>query len=427
MAEEPGKTQGIVKKRAARRPELRIVLDTNQLYTASASDLLREEVAQLIQDCPRHQDVSFLWYIPEVVRLERRHQMWQAGRELLPPVKKLERLLGHSLAISEEILTERVEAAIQKHLATLSLQILPVDTGRVDWHRLIHDAAGRRPPFDPGKNEKGFRDALVAESFLQLVEDSPKTASICRVALVTSDGLLASAVQARTTGAANVRILKSLDELKDLVNTVVADVTEDFVRAIRDAAGPCFFAEDDQGSLYFSAKVRDEIMSKFGSELLSKPSAAEARKNGTWFISPPRFNRKKGQRLHWVSTVKVEAKAVRDEAYSAYPLTSTSSTVVSALSPSTYVASGIQPQDFTLVPWSSMTGQLSTNVASGTFAGLMGGAQSLFQTREVIVAQGHSVFEVLWSVTVTARRKLVNPTVDEVRHVETTWSGAPAV
>lgn len=434
MAEEPGKTQGNMKKRTKRKPELRIVLDTNQLYTGSASDLLREEVVQLILDCRRHQDVSLVWYIPEVVRLERRHQMQQAGRELLPSVNKLERLLGHGLGISEDILTDRVGAAIGKQVATLSLQILPIDTGRVDWRRLIDDSAGRRPPFEPGKNEKGFRDALVAESFLQLVEDSPRTAAICRVVLVTADGLLASAVEARTTDAVNVRILKSLDELRDLVNTVVADVTEDFVKAIRDAAGPYFFEKNNQDSLYLSAKVRDQIVSRFGSELSSKPSGAEARKNGTWFINPPRFSKKKGQRVHWVSTVRVEAKAVRNEAYPDYGPASIGSTVVSSLSPGTFVPLGIQPQIFSRAPSSLWLAEPSSNIAHGTFAGhgspnppVLEGPPPLFRMREVIVAEGQSVFEVLWSVTVTANRKLVSPRVDEICHVETTWNGGPAV
>ncbi len=436
MADDPSAGSNKVKKRPARKPELRIVLDTNQLYTGSASDLLRQEIAQLVQDCRRHQDVAFLWYIPEVVRLERRHQMLEAGRQLLPPLQRLERLLGHSLGISEEILTERVGAAIEKQLATLDLKVLPIDTSRVDWRRLIEDAAGRRPPFEPGKHEKGFRDALVAESVIQLIHDSPKSPTACRVALVTADGLLASTVETRTSEAANVRILRSLDELRDLVNTVVADVTEDFVKAIRELAELCFFVKGDENSLYYSAKVRDQVASRFGSELRSTPPRAEARKNGTWFVSPPRFSKKRGQRVHWVSTVRVAAKAIRNEAYTDYDLGSIGGTVVSGLPQNVVISPTTQPRNHALLPSSYISfGQPSKDMATlytmafpgGESLRGLGDLQPVSRTREVVVAEGQSVFEVFWSVTVTARRKLVNPAVDDVRHVETTWEGGPAV
>jgi hypothetical protein len=40
---------------------------------------------------------------------------------------------------------------------------------------------------------------------------------------------------------------------------------------------------------------------------------------------------------------------------------------------------------------------------------------------KTIVAKGHSTFHVVWSVTITARRKFVNPKVNLVDFVETVW------
>lgn len=105
------------KQRARKKPlEVRIVLDTNLLCTGSASDLLRQEAASLIEDSRRHSDLQFAWYIPEIVKLERVYQMREAARELLPPLAKLEKLLGHNLGIGEAVLDDRVNSAIDKQV-----------------------------------------------------------------------------------------------------------------------------------------------------------------------------------------------------------------------------------------------------------------------------------------------------------------------
>ena len=433
MAGDPPKGRKVSKKRALRNLELRVVLDTNQLYTGSASDLVRQEVAELAQECRRHQDVVIRWYIPDVVRLERRYQMLEAAQKLLPSVQRLERLLGHGLAISEEILADRVSSAIERQLATLDLQVLPLDPGRVDWPRLIEDAAGRRPPFQAGEHEKGFRDALILETVVQLIDDSPKSPKACRIALVTADGLLASTVEAQTKDAGNVRILRSLDELRDLVNTIVADVTEDFVNAIREVAQACFFVKDDEDSLYYSAKVYDQIASRFATELGGKPLGADARRNVAVNIGPPRFSKKNRQRVHWVSTIRVSAKALRDETPAGSEpgrmgdiifSTSSSSPDAVFLSALQGLYSKAQPSihEFYSDVWKDMPAMRAlTAFGSGTRGGSAVGQPGV-RTHDVVVAQGESVFEVSWTATVTSRKKLVHPVVDDIRHVETTWT-----
>jgi hypothetical protein len=47
--------------------------------------------------------------------------------------------------------------------------------------KLTLDAAYRKPPLKDGETEKGFRDRIIVETFLQLVDDSPKTPTICRI------------------------------------------------------------------------------------------------------------------------------------------------------------------------------------------------------------------------------------------------------
>ena len=215
----------VERKRAKTRTGfLKVVFDTNVLYTQQASDLLRREALELIQKNSNHADLKVEWLLPETVRHERQFQMNQWGEELLPPLQRLERLLGHGLGITKEVIEQRINEAVESQLSNTGLTVLLLDVNRVDWNRLMLDAAYRLPPFQAGP-EKGFRDALVVESFTQLVEDSPKSPQSCRVALVTGDKLMTESVNTRIGSASNVRILPSLEELQSLISTLVAEVT----------------------------------------------------------------------------------------------------------------------------------------------------------------------------------------------------------
>ena len=149
-----------------RKPELKVVFDSNILYTGTASDLINQSVGLLINESSRHQDITLSWYLPEIVVLERTYQMTRKGLELLPSIQKLEQLLGHNLNITSEIIEGRVKDAVEKQLTQYSITVAKLAVEKVDWDTLIHNSAFRRAPFDLGEKEKGFRDAVLAETFL---------------------------------------------------------------------------------------------------------------------------------------------------------------------------------------------------------------------------------------------------------------------
>ena len=240
-------------KKKAKSPELKVVFDTNVLWTGSASDLLKQEVLELINANSHHSDLTVTWCLPDVVRHERQFQMLRQSLELLPSIHKLERLLGHNLNITEQIIDQRVQEAVERQIKEIDLYVLSLDPSSVDWNQMMLNSAYRRPPFSPGEKEKGFRDALVAEEFIQLVSSSPVTPKICRVALVTSDGMLAEAIKDRTIEATNVRILLSLEELKGLINTLVAEISEEFVAKIQAKAQSYFYEKDQEETLYYNS------------------------------------------------------------------------------------------------------------------------------------------------------------------------------
>lgn len=131
--------------KTTKKPEVRIVLDTNALFSGSCSDLVNEKTRDFIKENSSFSDVTTSWYMPEVVISERAYQMRSRGLDLLPSVHKLERLLGHNLAITGDILALRVQEAIKRQMDELKLVCNAVFHGR-HWckdSREVQGSAGR--------------------------------------------------------------------------------------------------------------------------------------------------------------------------------------------------------------------------------------------------------------------------------------------
>jgi hypothetical protein len=90
----------------------------------------------------------------------------------------------------------RIKQVVERQMTQLGLEELRLDPSTVDWERFMIDAAHRRPPFEPGEKEKGFRDAIILECFLQRIENS-RWPTPPRIVLVTGDKLLRTAAEAR--------------------------------------------------------------------------------------------------------------------------------------------------------------------------------------------------------------------------------------
>jgi hypothetical protein len=166
-----------------KKPSLKIhvVLDTNAVFTDAPEQLLNNETREFLAEIAQSSDPETTVYLPDVVRLERRHQMSQRARKLLPGLAKLEALLGHKLGISEEIVDQRVEKSTLDQLAAAGLVELGVDESKIDLKNLILRSVTRQAPFDPGEKEKGFRDAIILETFYQKVENLPTSSQVCRI------------------------------------------------------------------------------------------------------------------------------------------------------------------------------------------------------------------------------------------------------
>jgi PIN domain-containing protein len=403
------------------KPQLLVVFDTNALYTGSASDLVQEEVTKLIQESV-FPDLEIRWYLPDIVRHERQYQMQKRAADLLPALAKVEKLLGHHLGIDEAILKSRVEDAIVKRCESLGLMSLALDSAIVDWNRVIVDAVYRRAPFEDGDKEKGFRDCMIAECFLQLVASSPSTPSICRIVLVTNDGLLAAAAKSRTADRANVGVLSTLNELKGLINTLVSQVSEDFLSPLKPKAGKLFFVPRDESTLFYKERVLKLLQSKFKEDLSAKPPDATARDNGTWKVSTPNFVKKTGRRVQWSSRISVECEATKEaprttwaSGFNAVPAkTKLSDLLLATPDKSSWGLPGIEEiSGAHNTMYLSQLGNPPTEIP--TFY------PTLVASARTTTHRGVDIYEVVWSVDVTTRGELRKAGIDEIKHIGLQW------
>ena len=367
--------------------QLRVVLDTNILWVDSASDLVRREVATLLKGSI-FPDVTILWYLPDVVLHERQYQMQRKALELYPSVTKIERLLGQQLNTTKDAFLKRVETVVVEECHRLGILTLDLDTKRVEWQRLIGKALYRKPPFQEGETEKGFRDSLVAEAFLQLVASPAEPPHLCRTVFVTSDKLLATTVRGEMS-TPSAAVLSGIGELTGLINTLIANVDERFIARLQAKAAKLFFVSGERkDTLYYQEDLYGRIVKDFESDLNDAPDEVTYRKNGQWWVSEPQFVRKHVGRMFWATRLDVEAKAIKLD---------------------------IEHWQSSLDPSAFPTGMT-------TLASLMsGGVAGLPPIKKTVTHKGTDSYEVGWSTEVTITEELENPRIGEIKHIGINW------
>lgn len=399
------------KKATHQRVHLKVVFDTNALYVTehsigSASDLVRPEIANLISES-KYPDLDISWHLPEVVRHERQYQMQTHALNLRGSINKIEKLLSHSLLLTDQALVTHVKTKIDETKERLGLQELTLRHESVDWPALIHAAQYRLAPFQVGDKEKGFRDALLVESFLQLVADSPKTPAICRVVLVTSDVLTGEAVKSRIATSRNASVLTNIEELRGLINTIVSNAGEAFISQLQPKATRLFFVTaENQNTLYFKEKIAEKLTAKFRSRLDLLPEGTMFRKNLKWHIHRPNFSRKDGRRIFWTSRLETEVEAGTLNREENKPETN----FISAL---TVPSSG-----YSFMPSETALTKVATSYIGASddlsrYLTVYGGDT----TKRVVTHKGRDVYEVLWSTEVTMTKELKKAKIEDIKHV----------
>lgn len=378
--------------------KLFVIFDTNVLFTQVASDLIRNDTQRIIEGNSSHGDLEIEWCLPEVVIGERKYQMLGKANDLLPNMQKLERLLGHKFGVGEDTLELHVDKAISNSIEKHKMRTIGINASEIDWNDLIEHSVKRLPPFESTEKEKGFRDAIIAHSFLQLHKASPSTPNICRLALVSEDQRLREYVAELTKGSNNVRILKGLDELEGLINTLVSTVPEDFAEKLTRQASKLFFEKDNEKTFYYKENIGEKIREQYSSELKNTILFGHRRTNETWWISEPIFIKKDRQKIHWVTPVETEFEVYHYEKD------------VAGQNALAGLADLFAAQSKGL----SKTTETPPSHAAQGGLGLLGSALS---QKKVVDLKGRDKFEIHWSTTLSQAQNLTSPKLVKIEYV----------
>ncbi|MGO9049002.1 MAG: hypothetical protein ACLPXW_11420 [Xanthobacteraceae bacterium] len=246
-----------------RRISIHAVFDTCGLYTKSADQFLSRNVSELIK-APPNLSVDVHWYVPNVVKLEREYQMLEEAKTFLPYLKKADRLFGTSSAATMERTHVRIKELIAESIKAHGINVPKFDAHAVDWVRTVEDAVFRLPPFEAGDKEKGFRDAMVMETFCQLHKTLNFSAPN-ELVLITSDDLLAKAVTLRVGDSPTVMIHENIEALK---TSLVAFSTELDPKEARELVRIARTFLNDKLTV---GRLHEIIFEKYGAQLRTSP------------------------------------------------------------------------------------------------------------------------------------------------------------
>lgn len=247
-------------------PRLFVVLDTNALRAQTTDEVVTPALATLVSKHSNHGDLDVHWIVPKIVRDEREHQLRMGFREILKPLLKAKSLLSLDIELTDESLHRAIANKIDEKLNELKVTVASFDHRLVDWEAVSKNAAFRMPPFEPGDKEKGFKDALVCETFLQL---SSNVSGKDSIVLVSRDGTLTKAVTERD---ARARVLKDLTEVDEEIALRVANVDDKMQSAIEQKAHK-FLLEGDK-AFWTKANLTDVVWGEYvkvmGSQTLGR-------------------------------------------------------------------------------------------------------------------------------------------------------------
>ena len=418
----------MIKNSQISNPELFVVFDTSAIFNRRVSSLMSNPSASLVRNHSSHAGLSVGWYVPRTVVDERRYQMQIAALELAASAEKLDNLLEDDLKFSESKILEAVDYHIEVARKNLGLENLELDFAAVDWERLISDAVNRRPPFEEGEDEKGFRDAVILETFVQLVENHPEDKSARRFVFACQDQLLIQAANERTSSRGDVFPAAPIRDIEGTINALVSEVDEATVTKLQRFAETMFFVSGDKSTLFYKWDLPATIESKFSQELVQLPMGARRRQNWDYVVLPPRFVREAGSRITWVSQITLDHTAYTHM----YPSAAGSSGGISSgltpsLGASPLSTAGFGPTPIEISPFSSTGGYSSSlsTVGLSSFpysTGTSGGWPQLPPiSREVILSVGRTVFEVEWSTKVPGEDQISQPELGEITIVEFNW------
>lgn len=448
-----------------RLPHFHVAFDTNLLFVDAENKLIKDALSKFIFERNEISTPRVTWHLLDIVRAERHHQMLQVALKLATQAERVGKLLGKDFGITKQSLERSIDTVIAHEVKRHDLKIQRLDTALVDWAAIIRRSVSREAPFEDGKTEKGFRDSIVLETFMQLTEEI-SASKAHRLVLMTNDSRLKEAVVERMRGKDYVSTVDDVPTLKSMLNAYASHIGGHELDELLEKAHRLFYREDDSESLFYKWHIEQSIRDLAGNFLLQPPPGWSNGAHVTAILSsvgPTTFVDRSDQQLTFATYLDFSvlataltsdsqsvfgAEPYRSAANPLYPAFTTGSLFPGSGGPIVSIGTGTGPVypniggsafgvgnllGTTSYPGSGGPSFIGTGSLSPSASTSIIGSHSLFAgggqyrvgetgpTPNLMYRQGRKVFEIQWSATLIAD-ELREPRQVKIGLVSTDWS-----
>ena len=382
------------KNRKLKKRQIDVFLDANAVYSQSITEAIKSEVADLIGQHSLYPELKIKWTIPEMALKERKRQMLSKAELLLPSIGKMEALLGVNWGVTKENLSRYIDETAEKQIKSLGIEVRPLNTKLVDWEQLVHKSAYKLPPFESGDKEKGFKDAIILETFLQHVNEINEKKEAFQVLMVTGDALLGVASKVAMANHDFVRILSDLEELKSELNIYSSNVDQDFAEGLVKKASAYFFKPGDERTLYFKKSINALVNESWGEKLRELRPGATSTRTDKVLIGQSSFIKKHLEKVFFSNRISYELSSLRNKV--SPPL-------------------GYQPIGLERLGSDSNSGILSflSNAPVANTSTLLTGSEM------ELVARFKVIIQINWSANLNNQINLISPKIESIEYIRT--------
>ncbi|MBR1229501.1 DUF4935 domain-containing protein [Bradyrhizobium sp. AUGA SZCCT0176] len=287
-------------------PDFHIILESSVVFAGGSRYLLNHPLSAAIKALSEVRDVRVFWYLPEAVLLEREYQMVSAAEALLNDFRAVEKILAVNFKVSKDDIVHAVREVIKQGIARHSLTVLKLESSQVDWDSIIRSAIFRHAPFQVGDKEKGFRDAVIIETFCQQAASLYKDPNNKIVFLANDDLAVAASKERVKEFGDRVTVVRNLTELSSAINGIPAHLSSAEISDILVKATALFYRAGDRETFYYSANLDKIIRETFAADLAKEPENVSINapiEFVTTDIGMPTFLEKNAKLLHFSTIV----------------------------------------------------------------------------------------------------------------------------
>lgn len=211
--------------------------------------------------------------------------------------------------LTPEKIRQHTEEKVDAWIASLKGRVAPTPFAAIDWQRLCEAAVWREAPFEMdaknSENEKGFRDALILETVLDVSKQDQRQVNI---AFLCNDSLLRTTAAQRLKGDVRFACYESVGDFASYLKLTREKLDKEFIKQIVLRAAEKFYTKDDPNCLWLKERMWERIPKeqeerlKLDSETLGWLWEAEGPHH--WRVSGPEFQKITPERTyHWKTVV----------------------------------------------------------------------------------------------------------------------------